>query len=641
MTGDGLGLLHDDERHLDGHAARRRRGRDPRPAAPGLDRRAAQGRADEQRAQGLDGVHAVPGRHRPGRRRRRGARRTVRATGSALLRQLPLAARADRRRRRPRPHLHQRRRRGRSPSTSRPTSTTQRQPSPWARSRCRPTSVVPAGGKASVDRHRRPAGRRPGPGYVGWVVATDHTTGDPVTRTSLGLDSRRTSATTSPAGHRPRRAARPDVRDGGRAERLGPAVRPGRRRDHRADASRHLLGHRLHGRQGRQRARCGPGGRPRGDALRRPHGRPERAGGPPGDGEVAEGGAVATWRQMEWHVTAGGGFGDMGRSSPDLDDHMYAQSTDPVETGGYSFAARWRLRRDYVAVRVGTRAVDSLMAIDSGWVHRAADTTLAYAGAGTPAEFDAAHVRGKIAVVSLDTDTIDVSPFAAAAAERGAKALLVVNHQPGRFLPFAGPTYGVRADLGRRRQRRRGRLAGPAGRGARRRAPGRRGDHAVRLRPAARDEGAHPVVVAIRAGEIRPRPGSTPLPGARGGAGGEFRWGTPRSRPRLSGRCSTRRTRPRGSTTSRPSPARGGTRRDHAGPARLGPARCPALVPTGPACPRGLVRSGREPAARRGLLGSRASGRRVPDQPAVVRRLLVRAQRVAGQRRHPSQVIKL
>ena len=157
-------------------------------------------------------------------------------------------------------------------------------------------------------------------------------------------------------------------------------------------------------------------------------------------------GAVATWRQMEWHVSAGVGFSDMA-VLPDVYDHMYAQSTDQVTEGSYSFVSRWRLRRDYISVRVGSHTVDSLTAIDSGWVTRAADTTLAYAGAGTPSEFDAAHVRGKIAVVALDTDTTDVSPYAAQAAGHGAKALLVVNHQPGKFLPAAGPTYGVTAAL--------------------------------------------------------------------------------------------------------------------------------------------------------------------------------------------------
>ena len=157
-------------------------------------------------------------------------------------------------------------------------------------------------------------------------------------------------------------------------------------------------------------------------------------------------GAVATWRQLEWHLSAGGGFGDMA-TLPDVYDHMYAQATDPVSDGSYSFVSRWRLRRDYIAVRVGARTVDSVMAIDSGMVHGPATTTLAYAGAGTPSEFDAAHVHGKIAVVALDTDTADVSSYAAEAAGRGAKALLVVNHQPGKLLPFAGPTYGVQAGL--------------------------------------------------------------------------------------------------------------------------------------------------------------------------------------------------
>ena len=47
MTDGGDRHVPHPERHVDGHAARRRRRRDPRPAAPGLDRSAAQGAADE------------------------------------------------------------------------------------------------------------------------------------------------------------------------------------------------------------------------------------------------------------------------------------------------------------------------------------------------------------------------------------------------------------------------------------------------------------------------------------------------------------------------------------------------------------------------------------------------------------------
>ena len=49
MTDGGDRAVPHDQRHLDGHPARLRRGGDPRPAAPRLDRSAAQGAADEQR----------------------------------------------------------------------------------------------------------------------------------------------------------------------------------------------------------------------------------------------------------------------------------------------------------------------------------------------------------------------------------------------------------------------------------------------------------------------------------------------------------------------------------------------------------------------------------------------------------------
>ena len=100
------------QRHLHGHPARLRCGRDPGPAAPGLDRPAAQGAADEQRQGPGRLVLAVRGRHRSPRRGGRGddhrAQHRLRAP-----RQLRLAARGERQRRDQGPHLHQRRSAGR------------------------------------------------------------------------------------------------------------------------------------------------------------------------------------------------------------------------------------------------------------------------------------------------------------------------------------------------------------------------------------------------------------------------------------------------------------------------------------------------------------------------------------------------
>ena len=70
----GRPVLHDAERHLDGHAARRRRGGDPQAGAPGLGRRAAQGRPSSRAPDTVADAGAVRHRHRPDRRRAGDAR---------------------------------------------------------------------------------------------------------------------------------------------------------------------------------------------------------------------------------------------------------------------------------------------------------------------------------------------------------------------------------------------------------------------------------------------------------------------------------------------------------------------------------------------------------------------------------------
>ena len=85
LAGDSLrrGAVPADGRHVDGDAARGRRGRDRRGAAPGLVAVADQGRADVV-GEGAPGHDAVRGRHRASRHPRVRST-TVDATGSAYL----------------------------------------------------------------------------------------------------------------------------------------------------------------------------------------------------------------------------------------------------------------------------------------------------------------------------------------------------------------------------------------------------------------------------------------------------------------------------------------------------------------------------------------------------------------------------
>ena len=268
---DGVGLLPDDERHLDGHAARRRRRRDPRPAAPELDRRAAQGAPDEHRVRA----------GRPATRRTRSGPvastsraaidTAVRSTGSVLLGNFDW------------PH---------DPSDGAVTkditftnagdadvtldlALTQRTD---AFTLGASTVTVPAGGTATVPVTGDPTAVEFGR-HVGYVIGTDTATGDELTRTSLGLVKEDehydlTIKLVDREGSTGRRVGR----DHQRGRPLA-VVGVRRRRDHASHDSRHLPRLDVPRRAGRGTRPIRPGraGRPRDGPRPGPRGGPRRA----------------------------------------------------------------------------------------------------------------------------------------------------------------------------------------------------------------------------------------------------------------------------------------------------------------------------------------------------------------------------
>ena len=154
----------------------------------------------------------------------------------AVLRQLRLAARADRRRRHQGPGLHQPRRRRRHAEPGARPAPAARSPSARPRSPCPPAARRPS---------RSPATRRPSTfgRHVGYVVGTDAATGQPVTRTSRGADQGGRALRPHDQAGRPRRQAGRRLGRRQHGRRLLAVDACTSRADHDAHAARHLRGH--------------------------------------------------------------------------------------------------------------------------------------------------------------------------------------------------------------------------------------------------------------------------------------------------------------------------------------------------------------------------------------------------------------
>lgn len=119
-------------------------------------------------------------------------------------------------------------------------------------------------------------------------------------------------------------------------------------------------------------------------------------------------------------------------------DSMWVLPTGKkVTKGDFAFDARWRKQEPALTVASDRRSYDDL------WMQRGStplpdgrmtlDTV--YAGQGAPADYAGLRAQGKIAVVRRN-DTVPVDGQAAAAAQAGARLLLVVNDGVGRLKPW-------------------------------------------------------------------------------------------------------------------------------------------------------------------------------------------------------------
>ncbi len=80
-------------------------------------------------------------------------------------------------------------------------------------------------------------------------------------------------------------------------------------------------------------------------------------------GKVTE----ASYRQMEYYVSGGGGYTEA-LIMPVVVDTMYAQPTAQVTDGTFDFSARWRLRTPSMRVVAGKEVLDTIQQYGSPWL---------------------------------------------------------------------------------------------------------------------------------------------------------------------------------------------------------------------------------------------------------------------------------
>lgn len=128
-------------------------------------------------------------------------------------------------------------------------------------------------------------------------------------------------------------------------------------------------------------------------------------------------------------------------------DGFYAQPMTAPNTEKFSFTSRWRLAQPMLSLTAGKERLD-LIALPGSALRDATFKARAVAvGTGSAAEFAAARVAGKVAVVTRSS-AVSPSEQSANALAAGAVALIVVNDADGEFSVWAGSAdYTAEVDL--------------------------------------------------------------------------------------------------------------------------------------------------------------------------------------------------
>ena len=140
---------------------------------------------------------------------------------------------------------------------------------------------------------------------------------------------------------------------------------------------------------------------------------------------------------------------------PPAYDDIYVSPTQPLTEGKFMLTTRWRKGEPLLSLSAwgGRLSFDTLVQPGSTLLDDTSDTLrTVYAGKGAPADYAGLAAQGKLAVVER-SDEVPPAERAAAAAAAGVKALIVVNDQPGGLNEYVGespiPVATVHRDAGK------------------------------------------------------------------------------------------------------------------------------------------------------------------------------------------------
>lgn len=126
--------------------------------------------------------------------------------------------------------------------------------------------------------------------------------------------------------------------------------------------------------------------------------------------------------------------------NPTTDD-LYVLPTEPVTEGSFIATTRWRKGEPLLGLSTsdGRTRFESIVQPGSALATAKKTVPTVYAGKGAAADYRGLKVRGKVAVVER-SDEVSPADRAAAAAEAGAMALVVVNDGVGGLMEYVGET---------------------------------------------------------------------------------------------------------------------------------------------------------------------------------------------------------
>ena len=139
---------------------------------------------------------------------------------------------------------------------------------------------------------------------------------------------------------------------------------------------------------------------------------------------------------------------------PSVYDSMWVLPTRKVTKGSFEFEARWRKTYPLLTVTNKGTSLQSMEQAGSSLYDGTATLPAVYAGDGS--DYSGINAKGKVAIVTLSS-TVSGTARGVAAAAAGAKLVIEVNDNPGKYLDYVGnddstlsnvPVAGVTAIVG-------------------------------------------------------------------------------------------------------------------------------------------------------------------------------------------------